>query len=302
MTPEDYYPNQASAQLKNIFNINEIFKRRGLKVANCENTPQILFNTQNKEIREKSYEYLKSCSFRQVISFIANNQYDVTKDMLLSEITGLERSTAEVKIEDAINKGIETEMIVKSDSAYYSTGNNNFGATFEWFVSAICVRELGSIAYWGVEIENLTGDYDVILIRGNQLGFIECKSGKLSNITQDDVKHFLKRERLLASHFSIFLVDGVSREKLDALKEFALEENAEYDFEIPGSMQYAPRLEAEIYKNFIRLTPINSFLVSVEKSISETLKEIYQFLTEVYDRTLPLENRAAKNKFKPEQS
>ena len=57
-------------------------------------------------------------------------------------------------------------------------------------------------------------------------------------------------------------------------------------------------LRAEEYKNFIRLTPINSFFVAPRESLASSLREIYEFITLVYDRTLPTENMAMKDNFK----
>jgi len=57
-------------------------------------------------------------------------------------------------------------------------------------------------------------------------------------------------------------------------------------------------LEAEDYKNFIRLVPINSFFVATtRRSVAATLKEVFEFLTLVYDRSLPIENIAMKDQF-----
>ena len=137
-----------------------------------------------------------------------------------------------------------------------------------------------------------------MLIRENQIGYIECKSGKLSNIRKIHIKNFLERERILAPQFSIYLVDGISRESLNAIVGYALEQKLEYEFEIPGVMNTQVSLDAEEYKNFVRLIPINSFFVSIHGSIASTLREIYEFLTLVCDRALSTENMAAKHKFR----
>jgi hypothetical protein len=160
------------------------------------------------------------------------------------------------------------------------------------------VNELSSIAYWGVKVKQTTGDYDVVVIRDNQVGYIECKSGKLSNITENDIANFLERERALAPQFSVYLVDGISRERLPYLVGFALQQRLYYKFGIPGIMNTEVSLEAEDYKNFIRLVPINSFFVATtRRSVAATLKEVFEFLTLVYDRSLPIENIAMKDQF-----
>jgi hypothetical protein len=144
----------------------------------------------------------------------------------------------------------------------------------------------------------MPGDYDVVIVRGNQIGYIECKSGKFSNITQTDIANFLYRERVLAPQFSVYLVDGISRENLSVLERFALEQKINYRVGIPGVMNTELSLEAEEYKNFFRLIPINSFFVTTKEPVASTLREVYEFLTLVYDRSLPTENLAMKDKFR----
>ena len=117
-------------------------------------------------------------------------------------------------------------------------------------------------------------------------------------LTENEVKNFLIRERILAPQFSIFLVDGISPENLKLLADYALKEASYYDFGIPGVMESNILLEIENHKNFIRLIPINSFFVSIRRSVASSLREIYEFLTTVCDRNLPMENISEKRKYR----
>jgi hypothetical protein len=284
----------AMAQLNHLFDIEAIFKRRGRKVIAYEKVEDVLFDLTVYDASEKYYPLFHSTSFRQIVRVVANRQIPVTADDVLLECRDLDGN----KVSKVLGKAVEFGLLVKQDDRYLPSKPVGFGSTFEWYVASVCMEELSSIAYWGVKVEQMPGDYDVVVIRENQIGYIECKSGKFSNITKDDIANFLLRERVLAPQFSVYLVDGISRENLSGLVRFALEQKLNYEFEIPGVMSTNVSLEAEEYKNFIRLIPINSFFVATRDSLASTLREVYEFLTLVYDRSLPTENMAMKDKFR----
>ena len=290
----DLDTSAAAAQLRLLFDIEAIFKRRGRKVATFENPHELLFDPTPYDAFQKYYPLFHSSAFRRVLGVAVNSQQQVTVDKICLEFTDLSKE----KIQEVLERAVEFQILVNQDHKYRPLRSVGFGPTFEWYVAGVCLKELSSIAYWGVKVEKLTGDYDVVLIRENQIGYIECKSGKLRNIKRNDINNFLLRERILAPQFSIYLVDGVSREQIETLVDFALEEKFAYKFEIPGVMDTDVTLEAEYYKNFVRLIPINSFFVSLRASPTETLREIYEFLTLVFDRSLPTENMAAKANFR----
>ena len=284
----------AAAQLRLLFDIKAIFKRRGRRVASFENPNELLFDPTPYDAFQKYYPLFHSSSFRRVLGFAVNSQQQVTVDKICSEFDDLSKE----KIQEVLDRAVEFQILFTQDDKYWPQRSVGFGPTFEWYVAGVCLNELASIAYWGVKVEKLTGDYDVVLIRENQVGYIECKSGKLENIKRNEITNFFLRERILAPQFSIYLVDGVSRENIEKLVNFALEEKFAYRFEIPGVMDTDVTLEAEYYKNFVRLVPINSFFVSLRTSLTEALREIYEFLTLVFDRSLPTENMAAKVNFR----
>ena len=284
----------AAAQLGLLFDIEAIFKRRGRKVTSFENVEEVLFDPTDYGAQEKYYPLFHSSSFRKVLRTIANRQGSISVDEILSECRDLNND----KVKKTLDKAVELRLLVQEGNSYLPSKPVGFGSTFEWYVAAVCMEELSSIAYWGVKVEEMTGDYDVVVIRGSQIGYIECKSGKCRNINQNDIAHFLHRERVLAPQFSIYLVDGISRENVSVLVKYALGQKLNYKFEIPGVMDTGVSLKAEEYKNFVRLIPINSFFVAPRESLASSLREIYEFLTLVYDRTLPTENMAMKDNFK----
>lgn len=294
MIIDDLDTSVAAAQLRLLFDIEAIFKRRGRRVTAFENVEEVLFDPTVYGATEKYYPLFHSSSFRQIVRAVANRQLPVTANDILLECRDLDAD----KVSKVLENAVEFGLLVQQGDRYLPSKPVGFGSTFEWYVAAVCMQELSSIAYWGVKVEQMTGDYDVVVIRGNQIGYIECKSGKFSNITQKDIANFLHRERVLAPQFSVYLVDGISRENLTVLGRFALEQKLNYKFGIPGVMHTDVSLEAEEYKNFVRLIPINSFFVATRESLASTLREVYEFLTLVYDRSLPTENIAMKDKFR----
>jgi hypothetical protein len=283
----------AAAQLKLLFDIEAIFKRRGRLVSSYEDVTQLLFDPTTYGASEHYYPLFHSSAFRRVIGFAANSQRAMAFDEILAGCPGLGAE----RIKAILDQATDLSLLKHQASAYLPSNPVGFGPTFEWYVAAVCHEELASIAYWGVEVRSLPNDYDVVLVRENQVGYIECKSGKLGNITAKDIQNFFERERALSPHFSIYLVDGVSRESIGTLVEYALEQKPEYEYQMLGGPCMGVSLEAEEYRNFVRLTPTNTFFVPSRSSIITTLREVYEFLTLVCDRG-PFENTAAKEKFK----
>ena len=283
----------AVAQLNHLFGIEEILKRRGLVVSRYERPEKLLFERSEHEFPVAFFEGMHSTSFRRTVACVANSP-DLCSAPSVANAVGITEAKASVNLDRATQLG----MIAASEGGYRPARQVGFGATLEWYVAAVCIRELGSIAYWGVEVEDLSGDYDVIVIRDTQVGYIECKSGQSSNVTRQDVNSFLEREDLLAPHFSVFLADGTSLEKAAQFAQYALESSREYDIEIPGVMEHSGTLEVEPDDEFVRVTPINAFFVGIQRhSLRSTLRRVYQFLTTVCDRNVRLENRAAKSRF-----
>jgi hypothetical protein len=197
----------AAAQLNQLFGIEEIFKRRGLVASQYELPQKLLFDVSEHEFPDDLFKEMHSTSFRRTLACLANTTEGCSAQFVASEI-GVTEGTALAQLERAIQLGV----IAVSKGTYRPSRQAGFGATLEWYVAAICTNDLGSIAYWGVEVENLSGDYDVVVVRDTQVGYIECKSGRFSNITRQEVRSFLGREELLAPQFSIFLADGISAE------------------------------------------------------------------------------------------
>lgn len=283
----------AAGQLNQLFGIKEIFKRRGLIVSRYEQPWQLLFDLPGHGFPDDYFSAMHSTSFRRAVACVANADATCSAPSVARAV-----SISDEKALAHLDRAVQLRLVAGSDGTYRRARRVGFGATLEWYVAAVCVNDLGSVAYWGVEIEDLSGDYDVIVVRDAQVGYIECKSGAFSNIKCDAVASFLERERLLAPQFSVFLADGMSQENAEKLARHALEGSQEYELEMPGMMGHSGTLGAEYYEDFVRVIPINAFFIGVERRpLRSTLRRVYQFLTTVCDRNVRMENRAAKERF-----
>ncbi len=97
----------------------------------------------------------------------------------------------------------------ENETSYKKLPDKNIARTFEWFISEIIKREMSGIASSGIKLLGLKsgGDYDVISRLEDAVVHIECKSGSITNVTEDDITHFIARYKDLAPELSIFLID-----------------------------------------------------------------------------------------------
>lgn len=87
---------------------------------------------------------------------------------------------------------------------------NNLGPSLEHYVAQLCIRELRGAAEWGVVLEGLPragGDYDVLAWLDPSLMYVECKSGRPSDIDESSLREFLQRSEELAPELAVLLID-----------------------------------------------------------------------------------------------
>jgi hypothetical protein len=91
--------------------------------------------------------------------------------------------------------------------------NRTFGETLEWFVAQIFTREFAAPAAWGVSIRQVRrgGDFDVVVVVGGRLGYVECKGSPPYNVSAEALTRFLDRAHQLASDFAVLLLDTTLR-------------------------------------------------------------------------------------------
>ena len=172
----DILQKEIGATILHLFDIREIFKRRGRKVTTASDLEKILFELPSSGLSERHYKKLGSSSFRRIIGLITNSEKGMDFDSILSECSDLQRK----RIKNILNDAIDLEMIDQTGRIYHSSKKIGFGSTFEWYVARVCEKELASIAYWGVEVEGLTGDYDVVVIREIRSVILNAKAESLA--------------------------------------------------------------------------------------------------------------------------
>jgi hypothetical protein len=87
---------------------------------------------------------------------------------------------------------------------------DNVGPSLEYYVACVCAVEFSGTAEWGVQLEGLPhagGDYDVLAWLSPALVYVECKSARPKEITDEQLRHFMQRQVELAPDLGILLVD-----------------------------------------------------------------------------------------------
>jgi len=264
--------------------IQAIFRQRGRSVVRTNQTTDLPknLNPQNPiDFGDQLYPEMKSRKFRR---YLASR---------LSRVDGLGNASRDMDEERYEQKAKDLGLLEPVNGKLVIAGE-----LLEWFVANCLQREFSCPSFWGVIVEDLPNDFDVITYRGASVGYIECKGGRVEGIDEGKVREFLKREMALSPSFSVFLADDASRERLSEIAQRFLSQTKLYRYEVPGMMNTGIDLEAEAYDSFIRVIPINCFIVSGEKRLKTVFEEVFQFLTVVCDRPMPFENRAAKERFK----
>jgi len=186
--------------LNDYYSIENTLKRRGFNVKGIKDTLNVI------QTSDTFYENLKSFHFRQVLKYIYDSGDGVSESDILRKFSSLTPESLKQKLavltkENCIDKKINT--------LYKKLQDKSNSRTFEWFISEIIKREMSGIACSGIKLQGLKsgGDYDVISRLEDAVVHIECKSGSITNITEDDISHFIARYKDLAPELSILLID-----------------------------------------------------------------------------------------------
>ena len=287
--------NLAAAQLRLLFDVRAVFDRRGRMVTALEPKDRLLFDVESlNDEGADIYSFLSSHSARRILALVANSSKPVPADEIHRELS---EAISSEKINSYLEEACGRQLLLNTNGTFSTARPGvGFGATLEWCVAFTFAKQMSCPAFWGVQVKGLSGDYDVIVHRETQIGYVECKSGRLGNISKTAMHEFLEREKALAPAFSIFLADEVSLDRLKVIADFMLEHRESYLYEGPGCRQEVA-VQLEEYKRFLRVTGINCFLVSPEPSLKSVFSEVFHFLTTVCDRPMPFENTVSKTDF-----
>lgn len=109
---------------------------------------------------------------------------------------------------DATEKDIERLGKLSIETSVQN--EQRYSKTIELLIAYLCVKELSAFsASFGVHIEGTPkgGDYDCIANFQNSLYYFEVKSGKVGNITPEELQHFLYRHDFLCPDASVLFLD-----------------------------------------------------------------------------------------------
>ena len=186
--------------------VETILKRRGFTIANRGKTRDVVLPLWS-EIPlsgEQIAEFLRlfnKLAFRKLIREVALGTDGVSMERL--------HRIAPHRADEYVAFLVNLEVVARSGAQVSLEGAiNNIGPTLEWYVADVCKREFGGSAEWSVELsEGRYGDYDVLAWLPPSLIYIETKSGKPSEVSHSELKHFLQRGEDLAPELAVLLID-----------------------------------------------------------------------------------------------
>ena len=116
-------------------------------------------------------------------------------------------------------------QILESTTTYHRLTRriDNIGPSLEHYIAELLTREFWGTAEWGVILEGLPwsgGDYDVLAWLEPCLVYVECKSSRLSEISESEIFHFFQRWEELGPDLAVFLVDTDDRLNDQLLDKF----------------------------------------------------------------------------------
>lgn len=185
--------------LNDYYSIENTLKRRGYDVKTIADTLNVI---QTSDI---FYENFKSFQFRQILKLIYDSENGLSESEILEKISNLTPDSLSKKLEVLINEN----CLIRNESLYIKIKKKKISRTFEWFISEIIRREMSGIASSGIKLKNLKsgGDYDVVSRLEDAVVHIECKSGSILNIKENEITNFIGRYKDLAPELSILLID-----------------------------------------------------------------------------------------------
>lgn len=186
--------------------VGTILKRRGFTIAAQGNIRHVVLPLR-REIPlsgEQVHEFLRlfnKAAFRKLIRQVALGTYGITMERL--------REIAPNRADEYVNFLVNLDMAVLSGGQVgLKRGIDNIGPTLEWYVADVCEREFEGSAEWSVKLEGgRYGDYDVLAWLPPSLIYIETKSSRPSEVSDNDLKRFLQRGIDLAPELAVLLID-----------------------------------------------------------------------------------------------
>ncbi len=144
----------------------------------------------------------------------------------------------------------------------------SIGATLEWFIAQVFVREFAASAMYGVKLRDTVhgGDYDVIARLDDRLAYVEVKSSPPRGVEATDVRAFYQRLADLSPDVAFFLVDTELRMKDKIVPLFEEEIRRVYGVE-KSRERPALRLKEELFH-----VNHNVFILNSRKGVATNLR------------------------------
>jgi hypothetical protein len=120
----------AVEQLRILFDIESVFRRRGREVSSYENINKLLFTPKpyGDPYNQKVYDALTRQSFRKIVSSVANHVEGRSVEEIKSE---LRDSISDSVIQETLTKAVELGLLKIEDDKYKTSNPGiGFGSTF----------------------------------------------------------------------------------------------------------------------------------------------------------------------------
>lgn len=205
--PPSFTPQQIKALAKAVhdemYSIENTLKRRGYMYVGEGRAENVILPCRQSDI-DRFFRYMRSRTFRQILKKIITKKCNIQQADFAAECS---LKKLREYLDFLESSSILTRQSVSSFSLALDV--DDFGYTFEWYVSELFKRELRCTAEWGVRVKNISigGDFDVLARVEAELAYVETKSASPESISSSEIEHFLQRDQELDPDISILLVD-----------------------------------------------------------------------------------------------
>jgi hypothetical protein len=184
--------------------IREILALRGLDFASegvIETTPG-LGRMLSDGTLDKYRALLGARSFRKLVQRLSARGRQPTNISAIRQSCG-------AKTESYVQFLTEVGLADREGEALFGSPDlSTYGHHLEWYLASLCREELRTAASWNVKVRDLPsgGDFDVLLNAGNLI-YVELKSARPSDISENELRQFLQRRVELSPELAILMVD-----------------------------------------------------------------------------------------------
>ena len=240
--------------------LETLLKRRSFILYKKE-PPQDLFIPATKRQCDRYYRMLHKYSFRLFLRDVIKHQERFT----LEEVTRY----ATIEVTKTYLEFLLSVRLVRKKAGGFAAAKGpirSFGATLEWYVAQLLLREFGAETVWGAKFRRpkVGGDYDVLARVDSSLFYLEVKSSPPKQIYDSEVAAFLDRVDDLSPEISLFLMDTELRMK-DKIVPMFEKELAER-LEQPPPVE---RMERELFQINDRV-----FIINAKEEILQNLHAV----------------------------